>query len=156
MKRKGDGWHSTLMIDGSRQNCFSYLGRIARHTPENDPDFYSKVDFLVDALRIDLRPGKLKKNGEPHAYSVLSRWLCDVCNHYYSGRWSGNDISEGHLNKVAEKLGWPEVWKRGGDVMYCVDCGDFMTAMCAIDGIESNYPKRRRNVPLSRDPRGPK
>lgn len=148
MKRKHDGWH-TLDWNGEPQTCFCYMGRIARHTPENDPDFRGKVESIVDFLRPRLRPGKMTTKGLPYKNSVLSRWLCDVCNHVWSGMWSRNDISEGHLNLIAKDLGWPEVWRPGGDVMYCVDCGDFMSITLEIDQSPIGYQKNRIFEPLS-------
>lgn len=147
MKRKHDGWH-TLELNGKAQTCFCYNGTIARHTPENDPDFREKIESLLGILRNRLRPGKLTTKGKPYKNSVLSRWLCDVCNHFWSGKWSGQDISESHLNLIAKDLGWPEVWRPGGDVMYCVDCGDFMSIAAEIDGSPTGYQQNRIFEPL--------
>jgi hypothetical protein len=115
MKRQRDGWHN---------GQFHYLGRIARHDRTNDPDFDSKVHLVAKALQGKLRPGSLKTDGKPKSDSRLNMWLCDVANFIYSGSWQGQDISEGHLNEIAQKLGWPEVWGKGGNVQYCVDARD--------------------------------
>ena len=122
MKRKHDGWHN---------GRFFYLNRIARHDRTNDPMFDAKVHAVTEQLRIRLRPGKIKTKGGPTAGSKLTRWLCDVCNHVYSGNWRADDISEGHLNEIAQVLGWPEVWKRG-DVQYCVNREDYHAISCEM------------------------
>jgi hypothetical protein len=130
MKTKNCGW-----INGE----FHFLVcMIARFNPGNDPDFDKKVSVCTDALATRLRPGKMTSRGRPTANTTFSRYLCDVLNHVYSGRWSDAGVSESHLNIVAKNLGWPEIWKPGGDVNYAVNSRDLWLIDDEIRGTDKH------------------